>query len=396
MRSTNLSRPLKVLHLSAADIMLFPILRDQLRYLRDLGYEVHTASMDGPLAHRLRNVEGFPWTALPLDRSVAPLKDWRSVRFIEKFCREAGFQIVHTHTPKGNFVGQWGARRAGVPIVLQTLHGFYFHENMKTLERQAWIRLEKFSAKHSDHILCQNPEDVDTALREGIAGKDQITLLGNGIDLNAFRPDLLSADERRAYRKSLGIPEGALVVGMCGRFVTEKGYPELFEAARKLMPHHPALHFLLAGHKLDSERSGESCRPEEAGLPQERVRVLYDRDDMPRLYACMDLHVLPSHREGFPRVLIEGAASGLPQVATAIRGCRQTIKDQETGFLVPLKDPPSLIAGIERLLKDASLRLSMGRAARAMAEREFDQRQVFKIVSDCYDDLIRKKMGPAK
>jgi len=127
---SDLEKPLKILHLSAADIMLYPILRDQLCYLREQGYEIHTASIDGPLAHRLRDEDGFPWTALPFDREVAPLKDWRAVRFVERLCREQKFQIVHTHTPKGNLVGQWGARRALVPIVLQTLHGFYFHENM--------------------------------------------------------------------------------------------------------------------------------------------------------------------------------------------------------------------------------------------------------------------------
>lgn len=386
------ARPIKVLHLSAADSMLFPILRDQLCFLRDRGYEIHTASISGPLAKRLRDDCGFPWTALPLNREVAPLRDWNAVRFVERLCRKERFDIVHTHTPKGNFVGQWGARRAGVPIVLQTLHGFYFHENMSALKRQWWIGIEKFSARHSDHILSQNPEDVDTAIREKIVASGGISLLGNGIDLEQFKPGLLSTDERETYRASLRIPGDAKVVGMCGRFVAEKGAPEFLEAGKRLLERHADLHLLLVGHKLGSERAGKTYSPEMAGMPDAKLTVLHDRDDMPKLYGCMDVHVLPSHREGFPRALMEGAASGLAQVATQIRGCRQTVADQQTGFLVPVMDVDALTERIDTLLTDAALRERMGRAARELAEREFDQQKVFSIVEQCYERLLSEKL----
>lgn len=381
----------KVLHLSAADIMLYPILRDQLVYLRGLGYDVHTASIEGPLAKRLRDEDGLPWTPIPLTRDVAPLKDWRAVRWVERFCSEQGFTIVHTHTPKGNLIGQWGARRAKVPIVLQTLHGFYFHDRMPSAKRTAWIAIERFSAKHSDHILCQNPEDVTTALKEGIAKNGQITLLGNGIDLERFRPGRFDAAARKACRERLGLPADALIVGMCGRFVAEKGFPEFLEAGRRLLDRFPALHLLAVGHKLDSERDSDRWDPAQASLPRDRFSALFDRDDMPDLYACMDVHVLPSHREGFPRVLMEGAASGLAQVATKIRGCRQCIDDGQTGFLVDVQDPSGLSEALAKLLGDEALRARLGATARAKAEQAFDQQRVFRIVADTYARLLSAK-----
>ena len=105
----------------------------------------------------------------------------------------------------------------------------------------------------------------------------------------------------------------------------------------------------------------------------------------------MDVNVLPSHREGFPRVLMEGAASGLAQVATRIRGCRQTIEDGKTGFLVGVNDVPALAERIERLLADRMLREQMGRSARAKAEAEFDQRNVFEKVVSCYRTLFQSR-----
>lgn len=384
------SKKISVLHLVAAESMLFPILREQLLYLREAGFDIHTASIDGPLARRILD-DGFPWTPLPLTREISPLADYRARRFIEEFCREKKFQIVHTHTPKGNVVGQWGARRAGVPIVLQTLHGFYFHDRMAAWKRQLWISIERFSARHSDHILCQNPEDVETAVREKIAPREKITLLGNGIDISRFQPVVPDDPRRARIRSELNIAPDALVVGMCGRFVAEKGFPEFLRAGEILAPKFPNLHLLAIGHKLVSERAGDAWTPPQSGPLAGRLSVLTNRDDMSDLYACMDVNVLPSHREGFPRVLMEGAATGLAQVATRIRGCRQTVEDARTGFLVDVNDVPALAEKLELLLRDRTLRENMGRAARAKAELDFDQRKVFERVSNCYSLLLERK-----
>ena len=379
-----------VLHLAAAESMIFPILREQLLYLRGAGFDIHTASIDGPLGRRIQE-DGFPWTPLPLTREMAPLSDFRARRFIEEFCRSKKFDIVHTHTPKGNVIGQWAARRAGVPIVLQTLHGFYFHDRMSAWKRQLWISIERFSARHSDHILCQNPEDVETAVREKIAAPEKITWLGNGIDISRFQPTSPDDPRRRRIREELKIPHDALVAGMCGRFVAEKGFPEFLRAGELLAAKFPNLHLLAIGHQLVSERAAEAWMPPASGPLGGRLSVLTNRDDMPGLYACMDIHVLPSHREGFPRVLMEGAATALSQVATRIRGCRQTIEDGKTGFLVEAGDAQALAEKLGLLLADGALRAQMGRAARAKAEAEFDQRVVFEKVVNCYRNLLQAR-----
>ena len=379
----------RVLHLAAADSMLNPNLRDQLLYLRSAGCDVHTASIDGPLARRLKNEDGFDWTPLPLSRELSPAGDLRAVRFIEQFCRAQRFDIVHTHTPKGNLVGQWGARLAQVPVVLQTLHGFYFHDRMPWALRQAWIEIERFSARHSDFILSQNPEDVETAIREKIVEPGRIAELGNGIDVELFKPP--DEKTRNAARAALGVPADALVVGMVGRFVAEKGFPEYLEAAKQVAEEFANVYFLAVGHRVGSERAGaqfEFTAPTIEEKFAKRLIVLTDRDDMPRIYAAMDIHVLPSHREGFPRALMEGAATGLPQIATNIRGCRQTVFDGITGFLVEPNNARELAECLRILLKDKQKRQLFGEKARIFALNQFDQRTIFKRISDCYATLL--------
>lgn len=382
---------MKILHLAAAETMLYPILREQLLFLREAGCEVHTASCPGPLADRLRERDGFPFTPLPLTRAISPLHDLRAVRFIAELCRRERFRLVHTHTPKGNLTGVLGARRGGVPLVVETLHGFYFHEHMRPLSRRLWIRLERFVARRCDRVLFQNPEDVETAGRERIVPPEKIVLLGNGVEVERFRPERFLPEERAELRRRLGFPPDALVVGMVGRYVREKGWPAAWAAAERLAEKFPRFRLLGVGHRMSNERRGEEWRPpRNTKLSPDRALLLENRDDMPELYACMDAAMLPSRREGFPRALLEGAASGLPQTAYNIRGCRQAVADGETGFLVPLDEVDALTERLTELLGDENLRRGMGKAAREKAEREFDQRRVFALVKECYDELLKQ------
>ena len=119
------------------------------------------------------------------------------------------------------------------------------------------------------------------------------------------------------------------------------------------------------------------------------VRFLGLRRDMEALYAAMDLYVLASYREGFPRSAMEAAAMGLPAVATAIRGCRQVVQEGATGLLVPPRDAVALTRAVATLAGDPALRLRMGEAARAKAVAEFDQQQVIERTLATYERLLK-------
>ena len=180
-----------------------------------------------------------------------------------------------------------------------------------------------------------------------------------------------------------------MVVGAVGRLVREKGYPELFRAAAMLGARHPNVRVAVVGPDEDEKSDGlgpqDRARREHAG-----VRFLGERADVDRLYAGMDLLVLASHREGFPRAPMEAAAFGVPVVATDIRGCRQAVDDGVTGLLVPPRDPEALAVGIEKLVTDAELRRLMGAAGRAKAIAEFDQRRCVDITATTYERLLAR------
>ncbi|MES2573129.1 MAG: glycosyltransferase, partial [Verrucomicrobiota bacterium] len=162
--------------------------------------------------------------------------------------RRERFSIVHTHTPKAGLLGQLAAKAAGGAIIVNTIHGFYFHEHMSCSARRFYIGLEKVSASCSDLILSQNLEDVQTALSEGICKPAQIRYLGNGIDVRMFDPSTVTASEEARLRSRFRIPAGAPVIGFVGRLAgIRKGFRDFLAAAKLLTKQFPAVRFLIVG-----------------------------------------------------------------------------------------------------------------------------------------------------
>ncbi|NJN81993.1 MAG: glycosyltransferase family 4 protein [Caldilineaceae bacterium] len=384
-----MSRP-SVVHITTIDLSLRLLLLNQLRSIQAGGYEVSCISAPGPNVPEIE-AAGFQHFAVPMTRNFTPLSDLRSLATLVTIMRRERFCVVHTHTPKPGLLGQLAARMAGVPVVVNTLHGFYFHDNMPSFWRQFYIATEKIAARCSDMILSQNREDMDTAVNEGICAPGKLAYLGNGIDIRRFHRQHLSQAQIDETGRGLGLPRGAPVVGFVGRLVAEKGILEMFRAARIVLDHHPAARFLIIGpydrEKIDA-LSPQSA--DEFGIAASCVFTGM-RQDMPELFALMDVFVLPSHREGFPRSPMEASAMGVPSIVTDIRGCREAVIDEQNGLLVPLGDVDALAAAILRLLDNPADAARMGATGREMAVERFDEQQVFAKVKSTYARLLEQK-----
>ncbi len=379
----------KVAHVTTVDLSLRYLLLNQLKHLQARGYDVVGISAGGPDVAAIESA-GIPHRSVPLTRKLTPLRDLGALWALYRQMRREQFDIVHTHTPKAGLLGQLAARLAGVPIVVNTLHGFYFHDDTPAFKRRFYVWMERIAARCSTVILSQNEEDVGTAVTERIASADKIKTLGNGIDLEAFDPARFDAAEVRRIRSDLGIEEDALVVGFVGRLVREKGILDLLEAARAIQAQVPKVRFLIVGpFDVDKGDAIDPRAPEAYGL-QDRCILTGLRQDMPQMYAAMDVLALPSYREGFPRAPMEASAMGVPAVVTNIRGCRQTVDDGVNGSLVPVGEPEALAAALVRLLHDEDLRARMGQQGRRIARERFDERKVFERVLSEYDQWLHK------
>lgn len=378
----------RVAHVTTVDLSLRYLLLNQLERIQDEGYEVFGISADGPDVTTVES-RGIPHFAVPMTRRFTPFADLKALWALVRVMRRERFDIVHTHTPKAGLLGQLAAKLSGVPVVVNTLHGFYFHEGTKPVPRRFYIAMERIAALCSDAILSQNQEDMKTAVAERIAKPELLEWLGNGIDVRRFDRARLSEAALADLASNIGLDNSAPVVGFVGRLVEEKGILDLLEAAQIAAESIPDVQLLIVG-PYDDEKP-DALRPDVAeryGLA-DKCRFLGMRDDMPELYALMDVLVLPSYREGFPRAPMEASAMGVPAIVTDIRGCREAVRDGDNGLHFPVGDADALAGKLVRILSDDSLRARMGAAGRKMAEEEFDEQKVFDRVLQAYERLLR-------
>jgi glycosyltransferase involved in cell wall biosynthesis len=377
-----------VLHVTTSAISLDLLLGRQLRAIADAGYRVVTASAPGPEVDRVRSW-GIEHVALPHStRSFDPRSDAVAALELYRTIRRVRPDIVHTHNPKTGVYGRMVAAAARVPSVVNTVHGLYAQPTDRWRRRAPVYALERLASVFSDHEFVVSEEDVET-LRSLRVPLSKMTRLPSGVELHRFDPARVPPEDVARLRADLGLDADDVAILVVGRLVWEKGYGEVFEAARLGASHRPRVRWIVVGPadpgKRDRVDAASLRRAERDG-----VRVVGARGDMPVVYAAAQVMVLASYREGLPLSAMEAAAMGLPVVATDIRGCRQVVADGVTGLLVPPRRAPELAAAVQRLAADPELRRSLGHAARARAVREFDEDRAIGHILSVYAGLLAR------
>jgi glycosyltransferase involved in cell wall biosynthesis len=389
-------RSIKVAHIANFDIGLRVHLGNYMLYLRDQGYDVSAVSHPGRWLSRDTTILGGIFVKIiPFEPRVSPLADLRTTARLVRYFRKEKFDIVHTHTVKPGLLGRLAAKLAGVPIIVHTVHGFYFYEETPRLARWLYGWAERLGAGWSDLILSQNKADIETAVSQRICPREKICHLGNGIDLSRFDPEQISPGKIQALRTELQLKPQQPVVAFVGRLVPEKGIAELLEAARLLTSEGLGATFVVVGTATSGDDPAGPYRAlvREYGIEAE-VAFLGYREDVAEILSLADVLALPSYgREGIPRVLMESAALGRPVVATRVRGNIEAVQEGQTGLLVPPRDAAALAAGIGSLLRDPDCRAAMGRQARQWAVSHFDERLFFWKTDVEYRKLVSDRLG---
>ncbi len=384
-----MDRPIRIAHVATVDLTVRYLLLGQLRALRAAGFEVAAVSAPGPWTAGLE-AEGIRHLAWHnATRAWSPRADARAFVELLRMLRRERFDLLHTHNPKPGILGRPAARLAGVPCVVNTVHGLYATSDDPARRKLPVLALEKLSSRHSDLELYQSGEDLAWARRIGVVPPSRSRRLGNGVDLAHFDPARVTERRRARLRRELGIPEGALVVGAVGRLVAEKGYRELFSAADEIRSTRGDVRFLVAG-EIDRDKA-DAIGEAEVEAARENVIFAGWRQDVRDLLALVDVFVLASWREGMPRSAIEAAAMGRALVLTDIRGCREVARDGIEALLVPPRQPTRLAGAITALLDDRALRQQLGDAARSRARELFDERRVTRLLLAEYQGLLERK-----
>jgi glycosyltransferase involved in cell wall biosynthesis len=364
---------MKIIEITNVDFSLRHFLLPLMRAIRARGHEVVGACAEGPLLDDAR-AEGFRVIAIPFVRRLSPLAHLRAFRSLVAILRAEKPDLVHAHMPISGFLARLAARIAGVPKVAYTCHGFLFNHAASSWPRRLLsLAMEWIAARVTDVFLTVSEAEAGDARRLHIAAHAEP--VRNGRDPAVFHPD---AAARARIREELGVPQDRVVIIAVSRLVWHKGYPELAAAMRSV----PEAELWVVGERLDSDRGGDmEALLRGAGLSY-RLRMLGYRTDVPALLAAADIFTLPSRFEGLPMSVIEAMLTGLPVVATNVRGPAEQVIDGETGLSVAPGDAVALGAALGRLARDPDLRARMGEAGRRRALDCYDEAKVLSRTLD--------------
>lgn len=380
---------MRVCQVCAVDFTLKKFLLPLINRMEQVGWDVTSVCSDGAEISGLRTL-GYQIYTIPISRSTNPYLALRAFFCLTLFFRRHSFDVVHVHTPVAALIGRIAAKLAGVPVVVYTAHGFYFHDHMPRWKWIFFVVLERICGHFTDLLFCQSQEDATLAIHEHLVPSTRVFSIGNGVDVNRFDPSRVG--NRQSIRTNLGIPSDAYVVGLIGRQVREKGIGEFLDAMVSLSARHLHLWVLLVGERLpsDHDQSVSSKLAVAQSILGSRLLALGQRDDIPQLIAAMDLFCLPSWREGMPRTIIEAMMMAKPVVATNIRGAREEVIPETTGLLVPIQSPDLLADAVNRIVSDPNWGVTLGQAGRQRALQLYDEHRVvnFQInrISDTFSD----------
>jgi glycosyltransferase involved in cell wall biosynthesis len=365
------------------DWYLFNFRRDLARELRDrCGAEVLCISPEGQYRPRLQ-AEGFQWAPLRLSRQgVNPFKDIMTVQDLTRLYRQFKPDLVHHFTLKPVLYGSIAAARAGVPRVVNALAGLGTVFSGTTLKGRLLnfpvsLALKRLLGRQGSLCILQN--SVDASLIENFfPGRTDLVHLirGSGVDAAKFHPQ--KNDQEAPY-----------VVLFVGRLLKDKGVMDFCKAAALVHARAPRLEFWIVG-SIDLGNPASHSEAELAALGQGApyLRFLGHQESMVEMYQKALVLVLPTcYGEGVPRSLVEGAACGLPLIATDHPGCREIVIPDANGFLVPQRDPETIAARILALAEDPHRQQSLGRESRRIALEGFSFEQVFCRTLQVYSKL---------
>jgi len=381
--------------LSHLDLNLYLFRLPIMKKLVEQGHKVYAICPKGD-KFDLFKYEGIDAIAYEIERSsLNPFKELKAIYNIYRAIKPLELDILHTFTSKPNIYGTLAGKMAKIPTIVNLVEGlgsFYIDDTVKNIVVRTVIeKLYKLVFLISDRVVFVNSDDPKYLESRGIIKESQIKIIKSvGIDTKEYNPDLVNRERIDLLKKSLNI-ENRTVVLMVARAIWHKGVREYYEAAT-LLKSYKNVQFILVG---DIDKGNPSSADKDF-LNAGDVLWLGHRDDILELTAMCDIYVLPSYREGVPRTLLEAASMAKPIVTTDTVGCREVVKDEYNGYLIPIKNSQKLVEKINLLLSNSSMRDVMGKNGRILALEEFTIDNVVEQYMSLYNKFLDERGSSVK
>ena len=388
----------KLIRLTTVPMSLQYLIKGQPRFMNDFFDILCVSSGPKNELDKVAGYEGVKVKQVEMTRQITPVKDLISlIKLIRLFKKEKP-AIVHTHTPKAGILGMLGSYLAGVPIRLHTVAGMPLMES-KGVKHCILEAVEKLTYACAIKVYPNSTGLEQFILQHKYAYAEKIKVItngsSNGIDTIYFDPNQFSKEHKQVLRHDLGIQEDDFVLIFVGRLVGDKGINELVKAFKSLSHgerhwERPDLRLLLVGpfeSKLDPL---ESDTLKEIESNRNIITTGFQADVRP-YFAISNALAFPSYREGFPNVVMQAGAMGLPSIVTDINGCNEIIENNKNGLIIPVKNKEALQRALLRLAEDKKLYYHLQSQSRKMITSRYEQKLVWEALLEEYKFFLKDK-----
>lgn len=381
-----MTEPIKIIRTSTVSGSLNTFCRGLLRELQEEdGYEVVAVSSPGNAMREIEEREGVRIVAVSMERHISPLKDLKSLWGLIRVFRREKPMMVHSMTPKAGLLSMMAAWVCRVPVRVHTFTGLVF-PTASGLTQKILIFTDRITCACATHIVPEGDGVKNDLINYNIT-KKPLKVLGHGnvrgIDLDYFSPQL---PEVQADATKIRKP-GIFTFVFVGRLVRDKGINELVEAFERLNKEYPDTRLILVGRQ---EPNLDPLKPETLAKMSNNKNIerVGQQDDVRPWLAASDVFVFPSYREGFPNVVIEAGAMGLPSIVTNINGSREIIIEGKNGTIIPPRDTDALYQAMKRLISNPAMVAEMASNGHSLIASRYEQTYVRRCLKDYYKEII--------
>lgn len=369
-----------LLRITTVPISMNILLKGQLKFMNNSFDVIGATSYDDKHFNEVSQREGIEMHRIEMKRTIAPLQDLKSLWQMYKLMKKIRPQIVHTHTPKAGLIGMIAAYAANVPIRMHTVAGMPLVET-KGARRSLLNFIEKLTYSCAHKIYPNSLGLQQIILENNFCNPKKLQVIANGssngINTDHFQSSF-SDQQKLDYRESINIAENDIVFTFIGRLCIEKGISELIEAFLQIVSQNPnkQVKLLLVG----------PLEKENGALPQQVIEQINSipqilpvgrHDDIRPYLEISDIFVFPSYREGFPNVVLQAGAMGLPCIVSDINGCNEIIIPNHNGLIVPVRNNEKLFLSMQDLLENDSRRQSLAANSRRDVVSKYSQQIVW-------------------
>ncbi|HCK65873.1 MAG TPA: hypothetical protein DHW49_06385 [Anaerolineae bacterium] len=333
----------------------------------------------------LSQIPGVNAFSIPMEHHISVFSDLYVVYRLYKTIRKEKFDLIHAHTSKPGFFVRLAAIGTRIPIIYRPAN-FSFYDGVSKWRIALYVLLERFAARYlTERLMFVSSGEREMAKDYKVGVDAQFTLIRTGINVREFEPTAEADNILDKYK----IPADAKVVGTVARLVEDKAPFDFLLAAKLVHDQYPNAHFVWVG---DGPLENDLYKKVKEFDLQDVFHLVGYQSNVKGFLQAMDIFVLSSTSEGLSISMLEAMASGLPVISTLVNGADETIRDGETGFLVPIGDSVKIGEAILKLLSVPSFMQEMGRRAREHIRNHFSFEEMINKIESLYEEIYNSKL----